>query len=195
MVSLGRPREFDRTAALDAAMQVFWRQGFQGASLDDLLLGMGIGRSSFYAAFGSKQSLFQEALHHYGEVMLAGLQRDLATAPSARAFIEAVLLLPAVEAGEHQPRGCLLMNSAAEFGTRERAFCQDVQESLGRFERLFADAIRRGHLDGSIARSADPDALGRFLSSSLGGMRTMARGGTSAERLRAMVPYIMKSLT
>lgn len=175
-------------------MQVFWRQGFQGASLEDLLLGMGIGRSSFYAAFGNKQSLFQEALHHYGDVMMAGLLRDLATAPTGRAFIEAVLLMPATEASEHEPRGCLLMNSAAEFGMREEMICRDVQQSLQRFEGLFAEAIRHGQNDGSIARSADPDALGRFLSSSLGGMRTMARGGTSAERLRAMVPYIMKSL-
>lgn len=176
-------------------MRVFWRRGYQGASLEDLLLGMGIGRSSFYAAFGSKQALFQEALRHYGDLMATTMQRDLAAAPSARSFIASVLSLPASEALEGGSRGCLVMNSAAEFGTHEAIFCREVQDSLERFEGLFAEAIRRGHRDGSIPPSADPDILGRYLSTTLGGLRTMARGGIPADRIQAMLPYIMKSLS
>jgi len=193
-MSLGRPREFDRDAALDAGMRVFWRKGFGNTSLEDLLEVMGISKSSFYAAFKSKEDVFREALKHYCDLMAAELGKRLLQASSARSFIEEVLSIPLNEARSGRADGCLIMNSAAEFGQRHAAFCQDIQQSLAIFERLFQQAVLRGQSEGDINRKADAIALGTYLSASLGGLRTMAKAGTPPEKIRAAIPNILKAV-
>src|SRR5437016_7336822 len=88
--TVGRPRAFDVDQALDQALKVFWRKGYEGASLPDLTRAMGINRPSLYAAFGNKQSLFCKALHRYHEQHSDYLRRALA-APTARAAARRIL--------------------------------------------------------------------------------------------------------
>jgi TetR/AcrR family transcriptional repressor of nem operon len=193
-MSLGRPREFDRDAALDGAMRLFWRKGFGSTSLEDLLEVIGISKSSFYAAFKSKEDLFREALKHYCDLMAAELGKKLLQARSARLFIEDVLSIPLNEAQSDRADGCLIMNTAAEFGQRHAEFCQDVQQSLAIFERLFQQAVLRGQNEGDFNPSVDAVALGTYFSASLGGLRTMAKVGTPPERIRAAIPNILKAV-
>src|SRR5947207_11547368 len=86
----GRPRAFDTDAALDAALAVFWRKGYEGASLTDLTAAMGINRPSLYAAFGSKEDLFRKALDRYAEGPAAYV-REALEEPTARAVAERLL--------------------------------------------------------------------------------------------------------
>lgn len=190
----GRPREFDRDAALDRAMRLFWRKGFADTSLDDLLAAMRIGRSSFYAAFKSKEAAFREALGRYCDIMAAEFGGRLLRARTARAFIESMLEIPVREARERRANGCLVMNSAAELGQRHAGLRRDVRDSLSIFERLFKQAVLRGQNEGSISAAADAPALATYLAASLGGLRTMAKAGTSPERIRSALPNILRAL-
>src|SRR5215472_8620817 len=88
---MGRPREFDEPAALEAAMRVFWEKGYEGTSLDDLTAAMGINRSSLYSSFGDKEALFGRVMAHYGEGPMSFMHEALEL-PSARGVIEALVL-------------------------------------------------------------------------------------------------------
>jgi len=193
-VTLGRPREFDREAALDAAMRLFWRKGFGDTSLEDLLKVMRLSKSSFYAAFKNKADVFRESMKHYCDLMLAEMGKKLLHAHSGRAFIEEVLSIALHEAREKRANGCLIINSAAEFGQRHSTFCRDVRESLALFERLFQQAVLRGQSEGDITSKTDAATLGTYLCSSLGGLRTMAKVGTPPEKIQAVIPNILKAL-
>src|SRR5687767_8617357 len=114
MTSSGRPRSFDREQALRSAMEVFWARGYDGTTLQDLQAAMGgIAPPSFYAAFGSKEDLFMEAVDLYRRVVGARSIQALEGPPTARASIEA-MLRETVNAfsGRGAPRGCLLVTGA-----------------------------------------------------------------------------------
>src|SRR5215510_13954006 len=114
MSRTGRPREFDRGEALQRAMELFWAQGYEGTTLADLQKAMGgITAPSFYAAFGSKEALFKEAveLHIQTEGMRA--VKALEEGPTARASIEAMLNVAAeVSSQPGKPHGCLIVLGA-----------------------------------------------------------------------------------
>src|SRR5437870_3017297 len=115
-VSRGRPREFDIEQALDRALRVFWRKGYEGTSLPDLTRAMGINRPSLYAAFGNKEALFRKALDRYVEGPAAYV-REALEEPTARAVIEA-LLRGAVDmlSCPGNPHGCLMVQGALSCG-------------------------------------------------------------------------------
>ncbi len=104
---MGRPREFDEPAALDAAMRVFWEKGYEGASIDDLTSAMGINRSSLYSTFGDKEALFHKVVAHYRQGPMAFFGKAL-DQPTARGAIEG-LLRGTVRflADSSHPKGCL----------------------------------------------------------------------------------------
>src|SRR5213595_1538691 len=110
--TVGRPRAFDVDEALDQALKVFWRKGYEGASLPDLTRAMGINRPSLYAAFGNKQALFRKAMARYAEGPASYL-REALEAPTARAVFER-LLEGGIKmvANPRQPRGCLAVQGA-----------------------------------------------------------------------------------
>ena len=102
-MNTGRPLEYDPAEALDAAMQAFWRRGYQGTSMRELLDATGLSKSSFYQAFGSKEGAFEQALVQYCDATAAGLRARLDVAESGLAFIESVLMSAAAEAPEANP--------------------------------------------------------------------------------------------
>jgi AcrR family transcriptional regulator len=188
----GRPRGFDREAALAAALRVFWTHGYEGASLADLTAAMGINRPSLYAAFGNKQALFSEAFALYERQEGAPLDRLLMEAPTARVAIEASLRHNArVYAREGFPRGCLIVLSLM-VGTPESA---DVRSLLAERRRAgesaFAARIARGQREGDVPPSADPKRLAAFYTAVLQGMSVHARDGASEAELMAIAETAM----
>src|SRR6476620_11505606 len=110
MTERGRPRAFDREEALAKAMQVFWSQGYEGASMGELTEAMGINKPSLYAAFGCKEALFREAVQYYNSVECIALSQALQNESTARGAIEAVLRINAgtyVSSGT--PPGCMIV--------------------------------------------------------------------------------------
>jgi len=180
----GRPRGFDRDAALRAAMEVFWRRGYEGASVSDLTQAMGINAPSLYAAFGCKEALFREAVRLYQESEGAGARRAMDEAPDARAMVEAMLRANIRSYTDPaKPPGCMVV-LAAMLGTPENAkVCGFL---TGMRKASVADLkkrLDRHRARGTLPRGADTAALAQFYATVLQGLSIQARDGASRRTL------------
>ena len=189
----GRPRSFDREAALDAAMQVFWQKGYDAASLHDLTEAMGINPPSLYAAFSDKENLYCEAVELYRIKRGEHIRKVLAEEPTARAAIERSLREAAVEfCRRDAPSGCLLTMSS-NCSTVSEA----VQASLAKKRAMARDALRqriqRGIDEGDVPASVDAGSLADFFMTIFAGMATLAKDGASRKMLTASVDGAMRA--
>lgn len=170
----GRPREYDEAAALDAALQLFWSQGFEATTLDELTAAMGISRSSFYAGFGSKERVLLAALSAYSDAALAALS-ELARASEGEAV---PAMLSALADPNGGPRGCMLVNCIAELAPHNEEVAAMGRRHLDRIERLFAEALSPD----DPAAAADK---ARALSALAIGTLTLRKSGLSPDAISA----------
>lgn len=191
----GRPAQYDSKHALDTAMGLFWRNGYAGTSLDDLTRELGLSRSSFYNAFGSKHRLFLTCLEQYQAHTAAELGVRLDRAPSGKAFIEDTLLwaIEEVVAGV-DPQGCLVMNTAAEFAQRDHAVADRVAQGLKNYRRVFLAAVRRAQQEGDVESETDAKSVAAYLVTTMSGLRTMAKAGADVESLRSTVALAVNAM-
>lgn len=184
-MAAGRPRSFDADKALDRAMRVFWRRGYEGATLPELTKAMGINRPSMYAAFGNKEALFKKAVDRYLEEPAAHLAECLA-APTIAEVAKRLILGAAERLGcPKNPRGCLIMNGALACGKESEAIRRDLvarradheQAIRARFAQAAAGELRKG---------LDPDDLARYVSTVMQGLGVQAASGATAEQLRGV---------
>lgn len=172
---MARPREFDETAVLEAAMNCFWAQGFEQTSVRDLAERMGITGASIYNAFGDKRSLYRQAFVHY----LAQTVRDrvarleqLPPATAIRTFFDEIIER---SLSDTQRRGCMLVNAALELAPYDPEFQKLVTEEMIFIEGFFRRCVAAGQKDGSIPDTRPADELGKVLLSVLLGIRVLAR--------------------
>lgn len=166
-------------------MVLFWRQGYEATSIQDLVAAAGINRASMYATFGDKRQLFIAVLGHYlahvnGE-RLAILSRPGSTLAAIGAFFEAIII---ASLGEERQLGCLITNALTEVAPGDPEIGAKLRASLERIERAFTQAVRRGQEAGEIPRDKNPRSLARFLVGLAQGLRVLARSGETASRLR-----------
>jgi TetR/AcrR family transcriptional repressor of nem operon len=194
-MSYGRPLEYDPAKALDAAMQLFWSKGYEATSLNDLLIALGLSKSSLYQGFGGKKELFLRCINRYCD-NYAGLLLDfLNKAESGRTFIEETLLMAANEARKpDMRRGCLLVNTASEFAQSDPAVAERVTTGLDRFKGVFLAAVTRGQQEGSITTTLEADLLAGYLMCCMGGLKTVVKGGADEQKVKDIVGVIMRAL-
>ncbi|RZQ64045.1 TetR/AcrR family transcriptional regulator [Amycolatopsis suaedae] len=186
----GRPRAFDRDAALDSAMRVFWEHGYDGTSLAELTAAMGIAPPSLYAAFGSKEGLFRAALERYGQ--LHGGYRALLDRASARESIEAMLRAKVDEFTEpDHPAGCLVVLAATTCTSANRAVWDELAARRKQTAAMIAVRLRRGSTDGDVPPGTDFDALAHFYNTVLHGLSVQARDGADRATLHGVVDLAM----
>jgi TetR/AcrR family transcriptional repressor of nem operon len=194
-MTVGRPLEFNPDRVLDAAMDLFWHQGYDATSLQSLLKAMRLSKSSLYQSFGSKQQLFELCLQRYQQMIRANWLERLTGEASGRQFILDTLSSVVEEAhGSVNPRGCLIMNTASEFAQSKPKIAEKVIEGVETFKEIFSMAVQKGHADGTISRDKDPELLANYLVSSMSGLRTMVKAGTNIDTVRSMVAIIIDSL-
>jgi AcrR family transcriptional regulator len=185
MATRGRPRSFDRDVALRQAVALFWEQGYEGTSIADLTEAMGIAAPSLYAAFGSKEALFREAVAFYCEDSPTELA--LAREPTAREAVAAMLYDNADDyVDPATPRGCMLV-LGAPVGTPAHS---GVRERLAEARHASVDRLRerldRGIAEGELADGTDTAMLADFYSTVLDGMSIKARDGATRAELHAI---------
>jgi AcrR family transcriptional regulator len=184
-VPAGRPRSFDADQALDRALQVFWRKGYEGTSLSDLTGAMGINRPSLYAAFGDKESLFRKALDRYGEG-LASYTKEALEQPTARRVVESLLRQAAVSLTDpRNPPGCLNVQGALACGGDAEPVRRELALRRAAGQKAICERLRRAKAGGDLPADANPADLARYVATVLQGMSVQAASGaTRAELLR-----------
>lgn len=189
----GRPRAFDREAALTQAVRLFWVKGYEATSISDLTQAMGIGPTSLYAAFGSKDDLYTEALRHYSvtyEDLVLGRFRKAATARAAAlAYLrDSATAMTGADLG--LPHGCMVVLGSV--GSDGHADLADLIRATrgGAFEVLTA-RLKQGVKDGDLPKSVDVAKLARFLQTVQSGMAIRARDGAERKELEAMADIAM----
>ena len=179
---MARPREFDETAVLDAAVQCFWQHGYEATSVRDLAEKMGITSASLYNTFGDKRSLYRRALDHYlaqsfGD-RVGRFEGHLPPRQAINAFFGEIIDRSLNDA---QRKGCMLVNSALEVAPHDPEFRRVVTGMLEQVEAFFRRCIESGQHDGTIAAVQPAGQLAGLLLSVLLGIRVLAR--TRPERV------------
>jgi AcrR family transcriptional regulator len=192
MAVIGRPRGFDRDAALDAAMFLFWRKGFAATSMNDLCDAIGVRSPSLYAAFGSKEALYLEAVEHYVRTQGPPVWDKLAEGATARAGIENLLIAAtdSLPKSRATPAGCMAVLAAVgdEWPAAITRVVKKVRlEMLGMLRSRLETAVAKGELPAST----NIDGLSRFYLSVFQGMAIQARDGATQAELRAVAAAAM----
>jgi len=189
----GRPREFDRDDALERAMRLFWRRGYEATSVSDLTAEMGITAPSLYGAFGDKKRLFLEAVDRYQAGPGAFAQRALSGEPTAERAIRR-LLLDAVDSycDAKQPRGCMVVLAATNCAIESSDIRDELASRRRAAEAVIRGRIAAGRAAGELPPGADVDALAGFVAAMLYGLALKARDGTSRAALRKVVGQVMR---
>jgi TetR/AcrR family transcriptional regulator, copper-responsive repressor len=188
----GRPRSFDRGRALERAMHLFWRQGYEATSVSDLTRAMGINPPSLYAAFGDKEQLYLEALGRYQQRRCESMTKWFDEEPTAKAAVRRLLTEAAREMGRAgAPRGSMLVLSAMQCASD--ALQAKLDERRASMRALLKARIDRGVHEGELARGTDTDALVDFYSAVFQGMSVQARSGVPRRRLLATAATAMRA--
>lgn len=187
----GRPRSFDRQAALEAAMEVFWQKGFEATSISDLTEAMGINPPSLYAAFGDKDRLFIAAVERYSQAR--GESCPYWEQGTARESIEHLLAYMANELTESgHPRGCMMMMAAATSANASEILQKLLADKRADSRERMRARIRKGIKDGDVPADTDAGALADFYSTVIAGMSMQARDGASRKSMLATVERAMQ---
>ena len=190
-MAMGRPRAFDKDKALDHAMEVFWRKGYDGASVADLTKAMGINPPSLYAAFGNKEGLLKAALDRYTEKRNQFFHKVL-NAPTAREVAERLLRGSAdLHTDPANPPGCLLVQGGLACGERAENIPTELASRRACMEEALRERFERARRDGDLPPKADPAALARYLSTITQGMGVQAAAGASREQLRQTAEFAL----
>ena len=192
---MGRPREFDLNDTLERAMHVFWAKGYEATSLDDLCASTGLGRSSLYAAFGDKQSLYLSALERYESATVARITTALSNSKSPLDGIVAFIdrIIDDILAGPGR-RGCFIGNCAAELARQDRTVAAHVRQSIERVQSTFRDALLQARDAGQLEKNVDIDALAAFLMSGIQGLRLVGKANPDRTVLKNIAKVMLRCL-
>ncbi|MEE7442168.1 TetR/AcrR family transcriptional regulator [Methylobacterium oryzae] len=190
---MGRPRSFDTDKALDEAMEVFWRHGYDGASLAMLTKAMGIKPPSLYAAFGSKEGLLKAALDRYAQRRSEHMRFVLA-GETARDVAERFLSsIAESHTDPANPPGCLLVQGGLACGAGSENIPFELASRRAQGELELRERFIRARQDGDLPADSDPVALARFLSTVASGMGVLASSGADREALREVARVSLRA--
>ena len=190
---VGRPRCFDTNEALDAALQVFWKKGYEGASLSDLTRAMEIERPSLYATFGNKEELFRKVLDRYA-CTISEFATEALNQPTARAVVERLLMgnVDAI-ANPQSPAGCLLVSAALSGGDESEAIQRELKARRRAAETALRKRLQQARAEGDLPADANPGDLASFVFTVAHGMAVRAKSGATRAELRRVAQTALRA--
>ncbi|WP_406508746.1 TetR/AcrR family transcriptional regulator [Streptomyces sp. NBC_00212] len=193
---MARTKEFNPDAALQSALELFWRRGYEATSMADLVEHLGIGRASIYATFGNKHELYLKALDRYAEHRDPELLAELSGPGPALPAVRGVVRRFAAESTTRTSRltGCFVTNTAAELAPHDDAAARRVELSWEHIETLLRSALVRAQAQGELAADRDPRGLARMLLVFLQGVRIVGKASGEPGRVRDAAEQILTVL-
>ncbi len=188
----GRPREFDTEQALETALLLFWKHGYEGTSLAALTKAMGINVPSLYSAFGNKESLFRLAVERYlarpASYLPKALEAPTAREAVARLFQGAINMVM----NPRHPDGCLLVQGALVSGPLAEPVRQELTKRRHGAEYLIRQRFERAQAEGDLPQDIQADRLARYVATVLWGMSVQAAGGATREQLSEVAEMVLR---
>lgn len=189
-----RKKEFEPDDIADAAMKVFWQRGYAATSVQDLVNGTGLSRSSLYSTFENKQALYQEALRRYASITTDNVELLSSQQPAKVLIRELLERIAEDELHDPQRRGCLVANATLELAGHDEAVAQLVAHNLQRLQKALEKLIQRAQKSGELVADKNPRALARFVVNTMQGMRVMGKGCAAAQRRQTLQDVIEVTL-
>jgi len=183
----GRPRAYDPQVALARAAEVFWKAGYAGTSLDDLVEATGMNRPSLYAAFGDKRDLYLKTLEYYRDESRALARAALADNPPLRVLLKRFYDKALELYLSGGPRGCYSIGTAATVAAVDDGVRAFLADSMRTTDSFLTHQIEKAKQRGEIARDANPAALGYLATATLHTLAVRARAGLPRKELNALV--------
>ena len=176
---MARTKDFDENEVLTKAIQIFWYKGYNGTSMQDLVDGLGISRSSLYDTYTDKHTLFMKALESYQNSGAAKIQEIITSTASAKETIKQLLELSTGELmDDKQHKGCFMVNAEVEVAPHDQEVNNVVCKNDQQMEEAFYQVIQKGKESGEIKNQQDVRALARFIFNAVKGMRVTAKSTT-----------------
>lgn len=192
---MARPRSFEREEVVEKALGVFWRQGYQATSVQDLVEATGLNRGSLYDTFGDKHGLFLETVNYYrANVSAQRLARLEAPGPlreRVAGFFQGIIDFAQ---GEGRLLGCLMTNSTVELAPHDRDARLAVAANMGAMEAAFRRVLTRAKKNGELAGDKSPADLARFFTATANGLNVMAKTAPEPATLRSVVRVALEAL-
>jgi AcrR family transcriptional regulator len=179
----GRPRIFDMDEALDKALEIFWKRGYEGASIAELTETLGITKPSLYTAFGNKEELFKKALSRYAAGPVAFVSK-IVNEPTGRKVAESFLFQSAEFLTDtSHPKGCMIVQGALSSGESTDIVKNILINYRGSYENLLAVRFQKAKVDGDLSIESNPKVLAKYLATLHQGMSVQATSGATKQEL------------
>ncbi len=192
---VGRPRGFDEDQVLDEAMKVFWRNGYENTTLEELLAATGLHKGSLYQAFGDKHTLFVRALQRYTHILFQEVGSLVLSAPTALEGMRAAMRKAVTMHGEEDcGPGCMALNTLVEKAPHDEEVMAILQNALARRNNMITQAVKACQQEGSLRGDWEAPRITAMIEALEGGLAVAMRGGLSAEQAFIVIDDLMASL-
>lgn len=192
---MARTKDFNEEEVLEKALAIFWQRGYNGTSMQELVDGLGISRSSMYDTYTDKYTLFVKSLERYREKTAGETMHLISEGSSVKAGIKKMLQSVVNESVcDKSPRGCFIVNTCVESAPHDKAIAKIVQQNMQDAEEVFYLAIKKGQESGEIADRNDARALARFIINTINGIRVTAKAGTDKKVYDDVVKVALDAL-
>ncbi|MGQ3477324.1 TetR/AcrR family transcriptional regulator [Paenibacillus sp. TY11] len=190
---MARSKEFEENVVLEKAMKLFWEQGYEKTSMNDLVEHMGIHRRSIYDTFTDKHTLFLKVMDRFGERIsvrwAAGIKQSRTAKQALQSIVDFI-----INGEKDAPPGCMLVNSAVELAIRDEDIDAIATTAFAKSEELLAEIVTWGQQNGEFTKQYEAKELAEYLHNALTGLRVMVRTSVSKEKLRRIAELNLRIL-